>query len=116
MATEKQIKIQKINDYLEVYNDEQLDLLHQFMNTYSKGMINKGDIMDMAMTREQRGKCDTALPHDYVMRIRELMPSFDAFSYVYDYNEPNTFGSMNNIFETLHNKFQKVFNNEHFEN
>lgn len=111
----KEKSLQSINSYLKLYSQEQLDLIEKVIEVYSRNCIGKGMIMNLAFTREERGKMDTALPHDYVQRIKELMPSFDTFSYVYDYNEPTTYGAMKNVFEALHIKLQTVLNSDNFE-
>ena len=113
MSKEKSIK--SINQYLELYSQEQLDLIEKIIKIYSQGCIGKGTIMDLIYTREQRNKIDSALPQDYVNRIQELLPSFKTFSHVYNYNEPNSYGTINNIFEDLHIKLQTVLNNANFE-
>lgn len=110
----KQKSIENINRYLKVYSQEQLDLIEKVIQIYSQGCIGKGNIMDLVYTREQRNKIDSALPQDYVNRIQELLPSFNTFSHVYNYNEHN-FGAMDNIFEALHIKLQTVLNNANFE-
>lgn len=112
---QKQKSLENINRYLKLYSQEQLDLIEKLIEVYASGCIGKGQIMDLAYTREQNNKCDSALPHDYVMRIKELLPSFNTFNYVYNYNEPNTYGAMDNIFEALHIKMHTVLNNANFE-
>ena len=113
MSKEKSIK--SINQYLELYSQEQLDLIEKLIKIYSQGCIGKGTIMDLVYTREQRNKIDSALPRNYVNKIQELLPSFNTFSHVYNYNNPNSFGAMDNIFEALHIKLQTVLNNANFE-
>jgi len=114
--SQKKSSINSILEYLSYYSDEQLDFLNKLLEIYSSGMVNKSQIMSLIMTEEESRKCDTALPHDYVMRIKELLPCFDTFNYVYDYNEPNTFGTMKNLFEGLHLKMHTVLNNSNFVN
>lgn len=113
MSKEKSLK--NINHYLDLYSQEQLDLIESIITTYAHGMIDKGKIMDIVYTSEERNKIDSALPHDYVMAVRELLPSFDTFNYVYNYNEPNRHGAIDNIFEALHTKLHTVLNDANFE-
>ena len=111
----KEESLKNINRYLKLYSQEQLDLIETIIETYSSGCISKGKIMEIVYTREERNKCDSALPQDYVTRVQELLPCFNTFNYVYNYNEPHTYGAMDNIFEALHIKMQTVLNNSNFE-
>jgi len=111
----KQESLKNINRYLKLYNQEQLDLIEKVIEVYASGCINKGAIMDLAFEPEERRKIDSALPHDYVMAVKEILPCFDSFSYVFDYNEPNRHGAMRNVLEALHIKMQTVLNNANFE-
>lgn len=110
----KQKTLENINRYLKLYSQEQLDLIEKIIVTYSNGMVGKGEIMKMVFTPEQKNKMDSALPHDYVMRVKKLLPCFDTFAYVYDYNEPTPYGAMKHIFEALHEKLQ-LLDNKYFE-
>ncbi len=43
----KQKSIENINRYLELYSQEQLDLIKKVIQIYSQGCIGKGTIMDL---------------------------------------------------------------------
>ena len=110
----KQKSLENINSYLKLYSQNQLNFIKKLIETYAAGNASKGKIMELVYTEEQRRKMDTALPHDYVMRVKELLPCFDPFVYVYDYNEPNNWGAMRPIFEDLDNKLREL-DSKHFE-
>jgi hypothetical protein len=98
-------KIARINAFLNVYSEEQLDILELVMQTYSTSYINKGDLMKLVLTEKENRKCDSALPNDYVGHIKEVLPTFNPYINVYDYST-NTFGEMRNLGEDLHEKLK----------
>lgn len=98
-------KIVRINAFLNVYSEEQLDILELVMETYSTRYINKNDLMKLVLTEKENGKCDSALPNDYVGHIKEVLPTFNPYINVYDYST-NTFGEMRNLGEDLHEKLK----------
>lgn len=110
----KQKSLENINRYLKLYSQNQLDLIEKLIETYAAGNAGKGKIMELLYTPEQQKKMDSALPHDYVIRVKELLPCFDPFAYVYDYNEPNNWGVMRPIFEDFDNKLREL-DSKHFE-
>lgn len=90
----------RINQFLDHYTDEQNEFLLSLIEMYSSNTINKGKIMEMVYTPEQKGKVDSALPQTAVNEIQQWMPSFNTFSYVTDYTE-KSFGEIVNIQEKL---------------
>ena len=111
----KEATIKKINSALELYNQEQLDFLYGIMNLYAGTTFNKGNLMDLVYTKEQRNNIDSALPNDYVRAIQDVLPSFNTFNYVYNYNAPNTYGAMDNLCEALCTKLHTILNESHFD-
>ena len=77
-------KRDEIQKYLGYISDERIDLLYDIatLGRYP----NKGDLMRIASV-ENTGKIDTAYPHDYYNRIREIFPNISQANLVYDYRE-----------------------------
>jgi hypothetical protein len=111
----KQQLQENINSYLSLYSEEQLQFIFNLISLYANGMVGKGEIMNLVYAEEERRKIDSALPQDYVNRIQEILPSFDTFFHVFNYNEPHTFGAMDNILEAMHHKMSDLLNNKNFE-
>jgi hypothetical protein len=89
----------EIDKFLDVYSEEQLKTILEIMRTFVNGGWNKSDIMDIVYTKEENNKIDSALPCDYVKAIQEVYPQFNWIFNVYNYNEPNSMGAMDNIAE-----------------
>jgi hypothetical protein len=106
----------EINRYLEVYSLEQLNFLHELIKTFSTDHLSKGDMMKFIRTPEHDGKCDSALPIDYVRAIHELLPSFNPVFYCYDYSGKNSYGEMLNLAEAITTKMANVLTHKNFEN
>jgi len=104
----------RIDMFLNLYSQEQLDLIELLMETYCGGIVNKGDMMNLALSEEVRKKCDSALPFEQTKIIKEVLPSFNNGNYVYDYSK-NSHGEMLNIFEALHIKLHTVLNSSNFD-
>lgn len=98
-------KIKRINLFLDVYSDEQLDILELVIETYSAPFMGKGDLMKLVLTEEEYRKCDSALPINSVGMIRELIPGFKADTHVFDYSS-KVLGEMRNLTEDLHEKLK----------
>ena len=98
-------KIKRINLFLDVYSDEQLDILELVMETYSAPFMGKGDLMKLVLTEEEYKKCDSALPMDYVKSIKEVLPNFNSNINTFDYSK-NSFGEIRNLTEDLHEKLK----------
>lgn len=111
--SKKSLKI-KINQYLEVYSQEQLQLLYDVIKTTSNTVVNKNDICKLVYNENEFQRIDSALPHEYIKIIKEVMPNFESFHYVYDYNK-EPFGTLSNVSEMLSLKLLSVLNHGHFE-
>lgn len=88
---------------------EQVELLYGVVFMLHDNNVCKGELMKLAYTKEQLNSIDSALPHDYVMRIQELIPTFKTWSHCYNYNEPNHHGCMDNVCEALIKRLESVF-------
>jgi hypothetical protein len=115
MNTTKTEVRSEIERYLDVYSNEQLELIHNVIKTFAGSNLNKKSLMQLVLTEDEIRKCDTALPQPLVNAVQELLPSFDTFDYCYNYNE-KSFGEMYSIPEAIVNKLAKVLNNNNFEN
>jgi hypothetical protein len=104
----------RIDQFLEVYSQEQLDYLELLMETAAMPYSSKANFMALCLTEEERRKVDTAVPHDYVKAIQEILPSFETQNYVFNYNDPTPYGAMLNIHEALSKKMMNVLGQENF--
>ena len=104
----------RINGFLDCYNDEALNFLELLLETYSSTFIGKGNIMELVLSDKERNKVDSALPHDYVKQVKKILPCFNTFNYVMDYNN-SSFGEILNITEALHLKLQTKLNSSNFD-
>lgn len=99
----------RINEFLDVYTDEQNEFLLSLIEMFSGNGIGKGQIMKLAYPPGTSGQVDSALPQEAVNQIQIMMPSFNPYSYVTDYTE-KSFGEIVNLHEKLvvkiHSKLQ----------
>lgn len=103
----------RINQYLDAYNTEQLELL-LYMIQYYAFSGSKKDIINIAFSDDEKKKLDSGMPKHYVNAIKEVLPSFDTYNYVFNYNK-SIFGEMSHIFEALNIKLLTVLNESHFD-
>lgn len=104
----------RIDMFLEVYSEEQLNFLELLMETFSTSYPTKTQLLELTMDKAKTFKCDSALPHDYVVMVQDILPCFRTFDYVYNYNEPTPHGAMFNVPGAIVDKMQQVFNNKNF--
>ena len=67
----RESKIVRINAFLNVYSEEQLDILELVMETYSTRYMGKGDLMKLVLTEEEYKKCS-----QHSARENEIHPLF----------------------------------------
>jgi len=68
--------------------------------------MNKGDLMKLVLTEDERKNVDTAIPLDWAnaMRDRGIQP----FYYVWSYNENRIHGAPLNLCERFFEKYVKL--------
>ena len=95
-------KRDEIQKYLGYVSDERIDLLYDIatLGRYP----NKSDLMRIASV-ENTGKIDTAFPHDYYERIREIFPNISQANLVYDYREG--YGQLVNVNDLIVSRILK---------
>mgnify|MGYP003638364546 FL=1 len=100
-------KRDEIQKYLGYVSDEKIDLLYEIatMSRY----CNKEDLLKLAnVSDEDRRKIDTAFPHEYYERIREIYPNIDKGNLCYDYREGNnSHGQMVNVNDLIVSRILK---------
>ena len=101
-------KRDEIRKYLGYVSDERIDLLYAIatMSRY----CNKEDLLKLAnVSDEDRRQIDTAFPHEYYERIREIYPNIDKGNLCYDYRGGNefSFGKMVNINDLIVSRILK---------
>ena len=100
-------KRDEISKYMGYISDSQIDLLYEIatLNRYS----NKNELMKLAnISEDDRRKIDTAYPHDYYDRIREIYPNIDKGNLCYDYREGNnSHGQMVNVNDLIVSRILK---------
>jgi len=94
----------RLTDLIGYLDEEQMKLLIDLINTFVTPCLSKSDIQRVA---KMEGSIDSALPNDYVSRIKEIHPNFNTFYHVYDYRN-ETYGEMTNVAEELVNRIYKV--------
>ena len=94
----------RLTDLIGYLDEEQMNLLIDLINTFVTPCLSKSDIQRLA---KMEGSIDSALPNDYVSRIKEIHPNFNTFYHVYDYRN-ETYGEMTNVAEELVNRIYKV--------
>ncbi len=94
----------KLTDLVGYLTEEQMKLLIDLIHTFATPFVSKRDIQKVA---KMEGSIDSALPNDYVSRIKEIHPNFNTFYHVYDYRN-ETYGEMTNVAEELVNRIHKV--------
>ena len=97
-------KRDEIQKYLGYVSDERIDLLYAIatMSRY----CNKEDLLKLAnVSDEDRRKIDTAYPHDYYERIREIFPNISQANLVYDYREG--YGQLVNVNDLIVSRILK---------
>jgi len=93
----------RLTDLIGYLDEEQMKLLIDLINTFVTPCLSKSDIQRVA---KMEGSIDSALPNDYVSRIKEIHPNFNTFYHVYDYRN-ETYGEMTNVAEELVNRIYK---------
>ena len=97
-------KRDEIQKYLGYVSDERIDLLYAIatMSRY----CNKEDLLKLAnVSDEDRRKIDTAYPHDYYERIREIFPNIAVGKLCFDYREG--YGKLVNINDLIVSRILK---------
>ena len=97
-------KRDEIQKYLGYVSDERIDLLYDIatLGRYP----NKEDLLKLAnVSDEDRRKIDTAFPHDYYERIREIFPNISEGNLCFDYREG--FGKLVNINDLIVSRILK---------
>ena len=94
---------------IEYLSDEQKKFILELINTFSNGgYVTKGDICKLVFDEKTNGKIDTAIPMDYVNRLKELNKNFATQHHVFSYID--SYGELINVSEKLVEKLTEIFN------
>jgi hypothetical protein len=86
---------------MEYYSEEQKAFIYELLNTFTSGNIGKGTLIKFAYPEGLNGKIDSALPFQAVDVIKDVLPSFNGFNYVMDYNEPHNYGRIESLSDKI---------------
>ena len=92
MKTKKELT-ELINDYM---TDEQTDFVYKLINVFCSNHLSKGDLL--TFTGMNKGTIDSAMPHDYITRVKEIYPNFNTNFHCFDYRT-KSFGELTNVAE-----------------
>ncbi len=74
----------KLISLIEYMDKDQLDFVTKLLTTFSN-TFGKGDLMELLELKS--GNVDSALPHEYVKKIQDILPEFDTSYNVFDYRD-----------------------------
>lgn len=107
METSKDKLLQTVQEHL---NETECAFLYELINLIkSQGFLSKKDLASFAYTKKETDKMDSALPCEYVKRIQEILPNFNTFYHMFDYNTQRAFGEMNHVGEKFIEKLIQTF-------